>query len=84
MEELIPSSDGVVRSAKIRVLNSDNCKPMRRPIQHLIPLEVRSNTNTNEPARVEKHEAKDTQDESVAEQSDNLTQDNNVEKHTRP
>ncbi|CAB3977862.1 Hypothetical predicted protein [Paramuricea clavata] len=44
VEELIRSIDGVVRSAKIRVLNSETRKPIiiRRPIQHLIPLEIRS------------------------------------------
>ena len=44
VEELIRSIDGVVRSAKIRVLNSETRKPIiiQRPIQHLIPLEIRS------------------------------------------
>ncbi|CAB4010784.1 Hypothetical predicted protein [Paramuricea clavata] len=43
-KELIRSIDGVVRSAKIRVLKSETRKPIiiRRPIQHLIPLETRS------------------------------------------
>ena len=43
VEELIRSEDGVVRSAKIRVLNSETRNPIviRRPIQHLIPLEIR-------------------------------------------
>ena len=42
VEELLPSSDGVVRSEKVRV-NGEGGKPitLRRPIQHLIPLEVR-------------------------------------------
>ena len=42
VEELIRSSDGVVRSAKIRVLNNEtrNSVILRRPIQHLIPLEI--------------------------------------------
>ena len=45
VEELLPSSDGVVRSAKLRV-NGEGGKPitLRRPIQHLIPLEVRATT----------------------------------------
>ena len=45
VEELLPSSDGVVRSAKVRV-NGEGGKPitLRRPIQHLIPLEVRATT----------------------------------------
>ena len=42
VEELLPSSDGVVRSAKVRV-NGEGGEPitLRRPIQHLIPLEVK-------------------------------------------
>ena len=86
VEELIQSSDGVVRSTKIRVLNNDNRKPiiLRRPLQHLIPLEVRSNTNTKEPARVEQHEAKEIKGDSEVEESDNHGQNNVVEKHTRP
>ena len=45
VEELLPSSDGVVRSAKVRV-NGEGGKPitLRRPIQHLIPLEVGATT----------------------------------------
>ena len=45
VEELIRSSDGAVRSAKIKVLNSDSRKPIiiRRPVQHLIPLEIHGN-----------------------------------------
>ena len=42
VEELIPSCDKIVRSAKIRVLNEINKKIvyLRRPIQHLISLEI--------------------------------------------
>lgn len=50
VEELLPSDDGIVRSAKIRVLNKD-CKKiiyLRRPIQYLVPLEIR---NEPEPAK---------------------------------
>ena len=45
VDELLPSSDGVVRSAKVRV-NGEGGKPIthRRPIQHLIPLEVKATT----------------------------------------
>ena len=44
VEELIKSRDNVVRSARIRVLNTENGKStyLRRPIQHLIPLELYS------------------------------------------
>ena len=44
-EELLPSSDDVVRSARVRV-NGEGGEPitLRRPIQHLIPLEVKANT----------------------------------------
>ena len=41
--ELLKSRDNVVRSAKIQVLNTDaQRRPtvLRRPVQHLIPLEV--------------------------------------------
>ena len=42
VEELIPSCDKIVRSAKISVLNEINKKIvyLRRPIQHLISLEI--------------------------------------------
>ena len=47
VKELIRSEDDVVRSAKTRILNSDNRRSiiMRRPIQHLIPLEIRAATS---------------------------------------
>ncbi|CAB3981532.1 Hypothetical predicted protein [Paramuricea clavata] len=40
--ELIRSRDNVVRAAKVRVVNSDEGRSivLRRPIQHLIPLEL--------------------------------------------
>lgn len=74
VEEVLRSSDGIVRSAKIRVLNSDKRKPiiLRRPIQHLIPLEVCANlrqqkkqdgecetTTEEEPAREETDNARE-------------------------
>lgn len=41
VEELIPSRDKIVRSAKVSVLNEAKKKiQLRRPIQHLVPLEV--------------------------------------------
>ncbi|XP_028413524.1 uncharacterized protein LOC114536361 [Dendronephthya gigantea] len=42
VENLLRSKDGVIRSAEVRVLSNDNKKTvvLRRPIQHLIPLEV--------------------------------------------
>jgi hypothetical protein len=42
VEELIRSRDNVVRAAKVRVVNSDEGRSivLRRPIQHLIPLEL--------------------------------------------
>jgi hypothetical protein len=44
IESLITSKDNVVRSATVRVLDKENKKIiiLRRPIQHLIPLEIRS------------------------------------------
>ncbi|CAB3999850.1 Hypothetical predicted protein [Paramuricea clavata] len=41
VEELITSKDNIVRSAKVGVLNEANKKiQLRRPIQHLVPLEI--------------------------------------------
>jgi hypothetical protein len=41
VEELITSKDNIVRSAKVGVLNDSNKKiQLRRPIQHLVPLEI--------------------------------------------
>ncbi len=44
VEELIPSRDNVVKAAKIRVVSEKGGNPtrLRRPIQHLIPLELHS------------------------------------------
>ena len=45
VEKLLPSSDGIVRSAKVMV-NGESGKQitLRRPIQHLIPLAVKAST----------------------------------------
>ena len=42
--ELIRSKDNEIRAAKIRVVNSEGKKvtDLRRPVQHLVPLEVRT------------------------------------------
>ena len=50
VEELLPSEDGVVRAAKVRVVNQDTGKSflLRRPIQHLIPLEIRPSYSMND------------------------------------
>ena len=42
IEELIPSRDNEIRVAKVRVVNSDKGRSvmLRRPLQHLIPLEI--------------------------------------------
>ena len=42
IEELIPSRDNEIRAAKVRVVNSDEGRSVlsRRPLQHLIPLEI--------------------------------------------
>ena len=44
VEEPIPSRDNVVRAARIRVINNENGRStyLRRPVQHLIPLELHS------------------------------------------
>ena len=42
--EILRSHDGIIRAAKVRVLNSDGkVSELRRPIQHLIPLELKTN-----------------------------------------
>ena len=38
--EVIHGRDGAIRSAKIQLLRGDRKVCLRRPIQHLIPLEV--------------------------------------------
>jgi hypothetical protein len=42
IETLIPSKDKIVRSVMVKVLGNDKKKPiiLRKPIQHLVPLEV--------------------------------------------
>ena len=49
VEELIPGADGKVRAAIVKVGNSDK-RPtcLRRVIQHLIPIEVKSSTNNED------------------------------------
>ena len=49
VEELIPGADGKVRAAIVKVGNSDK-RPtyLRRVIQHLIPIEVKSTSTNNE------------------------------------
>lgn len=50
VDELIPSKDGIIRAAKVRI-QGDGGKQvfLRRPIQHLIPLEVRAQLPVPEP-----------------------------------
>ncbi|PFX11629.1 hypothetical protein AWC38_SpisGene24559 [Stylophora pistillata] len=49
VEELIPGADGKVRAAIVKVGNSDK-RPtyLRRVIQHLIPIEVKSSINNDD------------------------------------
>ena len=56
VEELIQSSDTIVRSAKISVLNESNKRivHLRRPIQHLVPLEIRAKTEKHDVNEVTK------------------------------
>ena len=44
VEELLTSKDGVIQAAKVHVVNQENGKSscLRRPIQHLVLLKVRS------------------------------------------
>ena len=48
VKELIESKDGVIRAAKICVVNSvkGRVTELRRPIQHLVPLELSLSTDT--------------------------------------
>ena len=48
VKELIESKGGVIRAAKICVLNSGKGRvtELRRPIQHLVPLELTLSTDT--------------------------------------
>ena len=49
VEELIPGKDDVVRSARVCIINDGGKRTiLRRPVQHLIPLEVRSQSSTTE------------------------------------
>ena len=59
IESLITSND-VVRSARVKVLDKENMKIiiLRRPIQHLIPLEIQS--ESDKPEKVEE-QPKDVQ-----------------------
>lgn len=43
VKELLRSNDGIIRAAKIHVVNSERGRAteLRRPIQHLVPLELR-------------------------------------------
>ena len=38
--ETLPGKDGLIRAAKIHLLSGDKLIQLRRPIQHLIPLEA--------------------------------------------
>ena len=49
VEELIPGKDDVVRSARVCIINDGGKRTiLRRPVQHLIPLEARSQSSTTE------------------------------------
>ena len=53
IEELIPSADGKIRGVRVKVVSKGGqVKIIRRPIQHIYPLEVRSRS-TDEEVRVE-------------------------------
>ena len=85
VEDLLPSSDGVVRSAKVRV-NGEGGKPitLRRPIQHLIPLEVRATTK-EENVRDRSREEEDVRDISRTDQpnAEKLRTTSYKERHER-
>ena len=85
VDELLPSSDGVVRSAKVRV-NGEGGKPitLRRPIQHLIPLEVRATTK-EENVRDRSREEENVRDRSREEENvrDRSREEENVRDRSR-
>ena len=47
--KLSKSNDGITRSAKVKVVNSETGKAtvLRRPIQHLVPLELHLEPDKN-------------------------------------
>ena len=50
IEDLIEGADGKVRGVRVRVVSKKgHVKILRRPVQHIYPLEVRSGTQTREP-----------------------------------
>ena len=83
IEELLPNSDGVVRSARVRV-NGEGGKQItfRRPIQHLIPLEVRATTK-EENVRDRSREEEDVRDISCTDQPNAEKLRNNQLQRTR-
>jgi hypothetical protein len=85
VEELIRSIDGVVTSAKIRVLNSETRKPIiRRPIQHLIPLEIRSKFGNEDKELVDVNEKSSGTQDLSTEPLDSDVKTAVVEKKNRP
>jgi UDP-3-O-[3-hydroxymyristoyl] glucosamine N-acyltransferase len=63
VENLLRSKDEVIRSAEVRVLSNDNKKTvvLRRPIQHLIPLEVQDTSEIQDTSEVQdRSEIQDT------------------------
>lgn len=52
VEELLRSSDGVVTSTKVLVLNSDNRKRTFAKTIYLIPLEVRAETEADNMVKI--------------------------------
>ena len=66
VEKLLRSKDEVVHSAEVRVLSEDNKKTvvLRRPIQHLIPIEVQITSEVQDTSEVkDTSEGKDTSEE---------------------
>ena len=55
VSELLTGNEGNVRAAKVEVTSSSGKQVFRRPLQHLIPLEITTNTND-----LHKQRAKDT------------------------
>ena len=50
VKELLPGKDGLIRAVIIvKVINSEKPKLLRRSVQHLIPLEVKSKIKDHSP-----------------------------------
>ena len=67
--ELLPGSDGIVRAARVKLGNSDGkSTELRRSIEHLIPLEVRQESEEEQGERQLELQENATEEETFDEQ----------------